>query len=107
MFTPVGVTEEEASRLEREAGPIIEALWRRASEIAREEVGRTMRRIGADPEVEERLAAMAEALVSELLRPPSARLRQASTDGRSGERLMHAAVEMFGLAVEGAPARES
>lgn len=102
-----GVAEEEASRSERKAGPIIEALWQHASEIARGEVDRTMKRIGADREVEEHLAAMAEALVSALLRPPSTRLRQASTDGRSGERLVAAAVEIFGLSMEGTPARES
>ena len=107
MLIRLGVDEEEASRFERKAGPIIEAMRQRASEIAREEVDRTMKRIGADPEVEEHLAAMAQALVSKLLHAPSARLRQASTDGRSGERLVAAAVEMFGLAVEGAPTGES
>jgi glutamyl-tRNA reductase len=88
--------DEEASHFERKAEPIIEAMRQRASEIAREEVDRTMKRIGADPEVEEQLAAMARALVSKLLQAPSARLRQARTDGRGGERLMTAAVEMFG-----------
>jgi glutamyl-tRNA reductase len=99
----LGVDEEEAPRFERKADPIIEAMRRRASEIARAEVDRTMKRIGADPEVEEQLSAMAKALVSKLLNAPSTRLREASTDGRSGEQLMAAAVEMFGLAVEGAP----
>ena len=94
---------EETSGLDRKAGPIIEAMRQRASEIAREEVDRTMKRIGADPEVEEQLAAMARALVSKLLHGPSARLLQASTKGRGGEMLMTAAVEMFGLAVEAGP----
>jgi glutamyl-tRNA reductase len=102
----LGVDEEEASPFERRAGPIIEGMRQRASEIAREEFDRTMKRIGPDPEVEGHLAAMAKALVSKLLHEPSARLRQASTDGRGGERLMAAAVEMFGLAVEGAPTGE-
>jgi glutamyl-tRNA reductase len=106
MLIPLGV-DEEAPGFERKADPIIEAMRQRASEIAREEVDRTMKRIGADPEVEERLSAMAKALVSKLLHAPSARLRQASTDVRGGERLMAAAVEMFGLAVEGAPTGES
>lgn len=106
MSMSVVVHEDEASCVEREADPVIEAIWRRASEIARGEVDRTMRRIRADREVEERLVAMAEALVSELLRPPSARLRQATTDGGSGERLLTAAVEMFGLAPEGEPTPE-
>ena len=106
MLIRPGVVEEEASRFERKAGPIIEAIRQRASEIAREEVDRTMKRIGADPEVEKHLAAMANALVSKLLHAPSARLLQASTDVRNGERLMAAAVEVFGLAV-GTPAGES
>ena len=106
MLIPLGV-DEEASGFEQKAGPIIEAMRQRASEIARQEVDRTMKRIGADPEVEEHLSAMAKALVSKLLNAPSTRLREASTDGRSGERLMAAAVEMFGLAVEGAHRRES
>ena len=89
------------------AGPIIEGMRQRAEEIAREEFDRTMKRIGADREVEEQLAAMARVLVSRLLHEPSARLRQASTDGRSGERLLAAAAEMFGLAlVEGDHRRE-
>ncbi len=103
MHVLLDVEEEEAPSLEREAGTIIEAMRWRASEIAREEVNRTMKRIGADPEVEEHLAAMAKALVSKLLQPSSARLRQASADGRSRERLMAAAVEMFGLAMVGGP----
>jgi len=107
MLIRLGVGEEEASGFERKADPIIEAMRQRASEIAREEVNRTMKRIGADTEVGEHLSAMAKALVSKLLNAPSTRLRQASTDGRSGERLMAAAVEMFGLAVEGAPTGES
>jgi glutamyl-tRNA reductase len=106
MLMTLGV-DEEASGFVRKADPIIEAMRQRASEIAREEVDRTMKRIGADPEVEERLSAMAKALVSKLLHAPSARLRQASTDVRSGERLMAAAVEMFGLAVDCAPTGQS
>jgi glutamyl-tRNA reductase len=88
-------------------GHIIEAMRLRASEIARAELERTVKRIGADPEVEAQLAAMAQALVSRLLHPPSARLRQARRDDRNEERLMAAAAEMFGLPVEGAPTRES
>jgi glutamyl-tRNA reductase len=95
-----GVGGEAACRSPHEVRPIVEAMRKRASEIAREEIERTMKRIGADPEVEEHLAAMAEALVARLLNPPSARLRQAGADGRGGERLISAAVEMFGLTVE-------
>jgi glutamyl-tRNA reductase len=83
-------------------GPVLAALRRRADRIAREEVERTMRRIGADPEVEAHLAAMARALVAELLRGPSARLQDASAHGPGGERLADAAARMFGLAGGGA-----
>src|SRR5690349_11685000 len=103
MLMRVGVDEEEVSRFERRAGPVIEAMRQRASEVAREEVDRTMKSIGGDPEVKEHLAAMAKAVVSQLLHLPTARLRQASTDDRSGERLIAAAVEMFGLGMEARP----
>ncbi|HUK66351.1 MAG TPA: glutamyl-tRNA reductase [Anaeromyxobacteraceae bacterium] len=96
------IIAEEATRWRREkeerrAAPIIQALRLHASEIAREELHRTMQRIGADAEVESRLDAMAHALVSKLLHVPSLRLKEAGTAGAGGERLMAAAVEMFGL----------
>jgi glutamyl-tRNA reductase len=83
-------------------GPVLAALRRRADRIAREEVERTMRRIGADPELEVHLAAMAQAVVAELLREPTARLQDASTRGAGGERLVDVAARMFGLAGGGA-----
>jgi glutamyl-tRNA reductase len=89
---------------ERKAAPIIQAMRQRASDIAREEVDRTVKRLGADdPEIQRRLDAMANALVSKLLHAPSARLRQAGADAAGGERLMAAAVEIFGLPLDGAP----
>ena len=100
------IIDEEIARFvreqaERRAAPIIQAMRQRATQIAREEVDRTARRIGADPEVERRLAALANAVVSKLLHAPSARLRQAAGDG-AGDRLISAAVEIFGLR-DGAP----
>jgi glutamyl-tRNA reductase len=62
-----------------------------------------VKRLGADPEIERRLDAMANALVSKLLHAPSTRLRRAGVDGAGGERLMAAAVEIFGLPLDGAP----
>jgi glutamyl-tRNA reductase len=79
----------------------------RAEDIAREEVERTARRLGGDPELERRLDALAGAIVSKLLHQPSVRLRQAGTDGASGEELMAAAVEIFGLQPERARVRPS
>ena len=90
---------------ERRAAPVIQAMRARASEIAREEVERTVKRIGIDdPEIQKRLDAMANALVSKLLHAPSARLRQAGSDGEGGDQLIAAAVEMFGLPLDAAPA---
>ena len=102
------IIEQELERFgreqaERRAAPVIQAIRRHASEIAREEVDRTVKRLGADPDVEQRLAALANAVVSKLLHAPSTRLRQAATDARSGDRLISAAMEMFGLPMDGAP----
>jgi glutamyl-tRNA reductase len=82
---------------ERRAAPLIAEMRTRAAAIAREEVERTLRRIGEDPELQERLDALAGAIVSKLLHAPSTRLRQAVRDGGSGEALVQAAVEIFEL----------
>ncbi|GEJ58243.1 glutamyl-tRNA reductase [Anaeromyxobacter diazotrophicus] len=102
------VIEEELARFrrdqaERKAAPIIQAMRQHAASIAREEVDRTVKRLGADAEIERRLDAMANAVVSKLLHAPSTRLRRAGVDGPGGERLMAAAVEIFGLPLDGAP----
>ena len=102
------IIEEELARFrrdqaERKAAPIIQAMRQYAAAIAREEVDRTVKRLGADPEIERRLDAMANAVVSKLLHAPSTRLRRAGVDGVGGEQLMAAAVEIFGLPVDGAP----
>jgi glutamyl-tRNA reductase len=96
------ILEEELARQRREqderrAAPLIQAMRQHASEIAREEVDRTVKRLGGDPEIERRLAALANAVVSKILHAPSARLRQAAADQAGGERLIAAAVEIFGL----------
>ncbi len=64
---------------------------------------RTARRIGADPEVEKRLSALANAVISKLLHEPSTRLRRAAAESNEGDRLIAAAVEMFDLQWDGAP----
>jgi glutamyl-tRNA reductase len=99
------IVEEEVQRFRREmaerrAAPIIAAMRERARHIAREEVERTARRLGADPEVERRLDALAGAIVSKLLHHPSVRLRKAGSDGESGDQLMAAATEIFDLQSE-------
>lgn len=85
---------------ERRAVPLIREMRARASAIAHEEVTRTLRRLGQDPEIAERLDAMAGSIVSKLLHEPSARLRRAVCDGGEGEALVAAAVQIFGLSAE-------
>jgi glutamyl-tRNA reductase len=80
---------------ERRAAPLITAVRSRASAIAREEVERTVRRLGGDPELEKRLDALAGAIVSKLLHQPSVRLRQAGQDAEEGDHLMAAAARIF------------
>jgi glutamyl-tRNA reductase len=101
-----GIIAEELKRwareqAERRAAPMIREIRDRASAIAREEVERTLRRLGEDPELEKRLDAMAGSIVSKLLHQPSARLRQAVADGGAGEALLSAAALIFDLPVEG------
>ena len=82
---------------ERRAAPLIAEIRTRAAAIAKDEVERTMRRLGEDPELATRLDALAGAIVSKILHVPSARLRQAARDGDLGEALVAAAVEIFDL----------
>jgi glutamyl-tRNA reductase len=80
---------------ERRAAPIIAAVRHRASAIAREEVERTVKRLGGDPEIEKRLDALAGAIVAKLLHQPSVRLRRAGQDEERGDEIMAAAVRIF------------
>lgn len=84
---------------ERRAAPLIQEMRTRASAIAREEVERTLRRLGEDPELARRLDAMAGSIVSKLLHAPSARLKQAVCDGGANDPLVTAAVLIFDLSV--------
>jgi glutamyl-tRNA reductase len=94
------IIDEEVGRYaralaERRAAPIIAAVRHQAATIAREEVERTVRRLGGDPELERRLDALAGAIVAKVLHQPSVRLRRAGTDGESGTDLMQAAARIF------------
>ena len=98
------VIDEEIARwsraeAERRAAPLIQELRIRAATIAREEVERTLRRVGGDPELARRLDAMAGSIVAKLLHQPSARLRKAVGDGGETDPLVAAAREIFGLEV--------
>jgi glutamyl-tRNA reductase len=103
-----GIVDEEVQKFaraeaERRAAPLIREMRARAEGIAREEVERTLRRLGEDPELARRLDAMAGSIVSKLLHAPSARLRQAATEGGAGEPLVEAAVQIFDLSAAPAP----
>lgn len=96
------IVDDEVARFvraeaERRAAPLIQEIRTRASAIAREEVERTLRRLGEDPELARRLDAMAGSIVAKILHRPSARLKQAVCDGGRGEALVAAACEIFDL----------
>ena len=95
----IGEEVDKAARAdaERRAAPLIQEMRSRASAIAREEVSRTLRRLGEDPEVAERLDAMAGSIVSKLLHRPSTRLREAARNGGPEEALVAAAKHIFDL----------
>ena len=92
---------------ERQAAPLIQELRGRASAIAREEVERTVRRLGEDPDLAKRLDAMAGSIVSKLLHAPSARLRRAVCEGGPDSDLVAAAVQIFDLHPERASRRSA
>jgi glutamyl-tRNA reductase len=103
------IIDEEVARFfrelaERRAAPIIAAVRTRASAIAREEVVRTVRRLGGDPELERSLDALAGAIVSKLLHQPSVRLRRAGHDPEGGDELMAAAARIFDVHAAKGPA---
>jgi len=91
------------SEAERRAAPVIQELRTSADAIAREEVARTVRRLGGDAELQTRLDALAGAIVGKLLHVPSTRLEEAVHHGGEGDALLGAAVDMFEL---GPPARQ-
>jgi len=100
------IVAEEVARwavgeAERRAAPLIRELRSRASAIAREEVERTLRRLGEDPELARRLDAMAGSIVAKLLHAPSTRLKRAVCGGGAGEALVAAAVQIFDLPPDG------
>ncbi len=91
------------SEAERRAAPLIQEIRSRATAIAREEVERTLRRVGEDPELARRLDAMAGSIVSKLLHEPSTRLKRAVCDGGPGDALVEAAAQIFGVQADGRP----
>jgi glutamyl-tRNA reductase len=103
------VSRYEVAEAERRAAPLIQELRSRASAIAREEVERTVKRLGGDPELERRLDALAGAIVGKLLHAPSTRLKEAARRGAEGEGegedLLGAAARIFELGQAPGPAK--
>jgi glutamyl-tRNA reductase len=96
------IVEDEVQKFaraeaERRAAPLIQEIRTRASALPREEVERTLKRIGEDPEIARRLDAMAGSIVAKILHAPSARLREAASAGLPGEPLVAAAMRIFGV----------
>ena len=90
----------------RAALPIMITLRRRAAEIAAAEVERTLARVGEklDERGRESVEAMAQAIVNKLLHLPTARLKQAASDGDSA--LPGVVAELFGIQDEPQAERE-
>ena len=81
----------------RAALPVLAALRRRAEEIALAEAERTLAQVGGklDDKGKKSVEAMARAIVNKLLHGPTARLKQAASNGDST--LPGAAAELFGI----------
>jgi len=80
---------EEVERFERwqaalQAAPVIRELLSRANEVARHEARRAASRLpaGSQPEVQEVVERMAEAIVAKLLHRPVEALRNEAAEGR-------------------------
>ena len=100
--------EATAFAREREARaalPVLASLRRRAEEIARAEVERTLAHVGGrlDEKARHSVEAMALAIVNKLLHGPTARLKQAASSGDST--LPGAAAELFDIDGEHPPPR--
>jgi glutamyl-tRNA reductase len=85
------------SRAVREGVPVLAQLRKRAEQIARAEVAKTLGALGEGLSEKQRksVEAMAQAIVNKLLHEPTAKLRAVPQDGVN--RLAGAAAELFGL----------
>ncbi|HYQ79974.1 MAG TPA: glutamyl-tRNA reductase [Anaeromyxobacteraceae bacterium] len=102
-------SEATAFAREREARaalPVLASLRRRAEEIARTEVERTLAHVGGrlDEKARRSVEAMALAIVNKLLHGPTARLKQAASSGDTA--LPGAAAELFDIDSEQPSRRE-
>ncbi len=90
----------------RAALPVMITLRRRAAEIAAHEVERTLARVGEklDDRGRESVEAMAQAIVNKLLHLPTARLKEAASNGDSA--LPGVVAELFGIKDEPQAQRE-
>ncbi len=106
------IVQAEAGAFARErearaALPVLASLRRRAEQIARAEVDRTLAHMGErlDEKARKSVEAMALAIVNKLLHGPTARLKQAASSGDSA--LPGAAAELFDIESEQPPRAEA
>jgi glutamyl-tRNA reductase len=85
-------------RAVREGVPVLARLRKRAQEIAKAEVEKTLAAVGEGLTEKQKksIEAMGRAIVNKLLHEPTSRLRAVGPEGE-GNRLAGAAAELFGL----------
>jgi glutamyl-tRNA reductase len=93
-------------RAVREGVPVLGRLRKRAQEIAKAEVEKTLATVGEGLTEKQRksIEAMGQAIVNKLLHEPTARLRAVGPEKEDANRLAGAAAELFGLMDEPEPA---
>jgi glutamyl-tRNA reductase len=86
-------------RAVREGVPVLARLRKRAQEIAKAEVEKTLAAVGEGLTEKQRksIEAMGQAIVNKLLHEPTARLRAVGPEKEDANRLAGAAAELFGL----------
>jgi glutamyl-tRNA reductase len=82
----------------REAGPIIDQLFRRAHTMAQEELGRTLGKLGPTTDAQrEQLEDLTRRIVNKLLHDPVSVLRDPEGGHGSGGQYRHAVTKLFKL----------
>jgi len=92
------VTEFIAWQRQREMGPVIDQLYKRAQAIAAEEVARTLNKLGAaSPAERAHMEDLARRIVNKLLHDPVRTLRDAADSHGAGAQYLHALERLFRL----------
>ena len=87
---------------QREAGPLIDALYRNGNDVARAELERTLARLDLDAAGRLEVEQLVHRVVQKLLHGPVNRLKHGHHDARTGEgdggpAYLHAVEQLFGL----------